>query len=397
MMILSRRFLRHGVAWLVLWALAWCAAAQPAVPVSGQAVAGLEAFDAAMLATLDKHGYAGGTLAVSYQGRLVLNKAYGFASKGLLSGTPMAVDQRMRIASLSKWITAVAVLQAAEQGKLKLDQPFVELLGWAGTPQSLADPRVARISVRQLLQNHAGWVIDRSNDPMFQPVPRCPGDAQAWVAGQTLAADPGLLFSYGNINFCLAQLVLEKMAGQPYAEVVKAQLAGPLGLSSWQLATAPAAPDEPHYPATPATRSTPVSQAILDGLGGAGAWTSTARDYLRFLDALRGHRGKPLLTPESWAQLTRRPAAPESADKPWYYGLGVLVRVLDNGRFNLWHHGSLEGTSSFAVTYANGWSLVAIFNGRVAGPQRDAASAELDRTLAQALRASGTPQGEIRP
>ena len=180
--------------------------AQP-TPPAGQAVPGLEAFDEAMLGLIQKFGYPGGTLAVAFQGRLVLNKAYGFARKGLTSSSPMSVDQRMRIASLSKMITAASALKAAEEGLLNLDKPFVEILAFSQNPSDYADPRVTQITTRQLLQNHAGWTIDRSQDPMFERVPPCPGRAARWLSAAKLDAAPGMLYSYGNINFCLAQLV----------------------------------------------------------------------------------------------------------------------------------------------------------------------------------------------
>lgn len=389
--------IRGGVACLGLWGAIGTCLAQSDLPSTGQALAGLEAFDAVMLGTMKQHDYPGGTLAVSYQGRLVLNKAYGYASKGFSGGTPLSVDQRIRIASMSKWITAAAALKAVELGRLQLDQPFAGLMGWSPNPQAYADPRVLKITLRHLLHNHAGWTIDRANDPMFLPSPVCPGDATGWFRTKTLDAEPGQLFSYANINFCLVQMALEKASGQSYADFVQTHIAQPLGITSWKLASATPGPDEPEYLWTAGTRNTPVTQAQLDGLGGAGAWTSSASDYVRFLDGLRGVRGKPLLPPALAAQMFQRPPDAPGADRPTYYGLGTRVRELPGGRFNAWHHGSLQGTSSFGVSYANGWSLFAVFNRRVGSDLRDAAANDLDRALGQAMNKSGRPEGAIKP
>jgi CubicO group peptidase (beta-lactamase class C family) len=368
---------------------------QSGVPSTGPAVPGLEALDAAMQVTLAKHDYPGGTLAATYQGRLVFNKAFGYARRGLTGQTPMGVDQRMRIASMSKWITGAAVLMAVEQGKLKLDQPLVEILGWSALPGDYADPRATKITVRHLVQNHAGWTIDRAQDPMFERVPPCPGSAERWVRQQKLEAEPGHLYGYGNINFCLAQLALEKATGDPYADYVKAHIAQPLGISSWQLASARGGADEPEYEATRGADGNPYTQVDMASLGAAGAWTSSASDYVRFLSGLRGQRGKALLSPESIAQMTTRPASVEGAGKPVFYGMGANVRVLDAGRYNAWHHGSLAGTTSFGASYANGWTVFAVFNRRLPRDSRDAAAAELDRALSQAIGQSGRPDGEI--
>lgn len=366
-------------------------------PVAGQAVAGLEAFDELMQATLAKHDYPGGTLAVSYQGRMVLNKAYGYAKKGITGNTAMVVDQPMRIASMSKWITGAAVLKAAELGKLQLDQPLVEVLGWSQNAADYADPRALKITVRQLVHNHAGWTIDRANDPMFERVPPCPAQAQRWVSRQKLDAEPGQLYSYSNINFCLAQMALEKTTGQSYAEFVKTHLAQPLNINSWQLASANGSAREPDYFSTSTPDSNPYSQVHFESLGGAGAWISTASDYVRFLSGLRGQSGAALLQPSSMAQMSGRPAAPDSAGKPSYYGMGANVRDLGGGRVNAWHHGSLAGTTSFGASYANGWNVFVVFNRRLPRELRDAASIELDRGISQAIGKSGRPEGETRP
>ncbi len=371
--------------------------AQAQLPATGKALPGLEAFDEVMLATLAKNDYTGGTLAVSYQGRMVLNKAYGFAKKGFSGNTPMAVDQRMRIASMSKWITGVAVLKAAEQGKLNLDQPAAQILGWSQKPADYADTRVLKITVRQLVQNHAGWAIDRANDPMFERVPPCPNSAERWASRQKLETDAGQHYSYSNINFCIAQLALEKATGQAYQDFVKTQIAQPLGLNSWQFATLRGADDEPEYTSSAGSDASPYTHLNFEALGAAGAWTSTSSDYVRFLSALRGYKGQSLLKAESMAQLIARPASADGASKPVYYGLGTNIRALDGGRFNAWHHGSLTGTTSYGASLANGWTVFAVFNRRVTQDKRDAATGDFDRALGQAIGKSGRPEGEISP
>ena len=365
-----------------------------AMPTAGQALPGLEAFDDAMQGLIQKFGYPGGTLAVAFQGRLVLNKAYGFAQKGLASSRPMNVDQRMRIASLSKMITATSALKAAEEGLLDLDKPFIELLAFSQNPSDYADPRVTQITTRQLLQNHAGWTMDRSQDPMFERVPPCPGRAARWLSAAKLDAAPGMLYSYGNINFCLAQLVIEKATGQKYTDFVKAKIAQPAGIKSWEFASLRGKDDEPNYVNLGNGRGNPYANIDFEALGGAGAWTSSALDYARFLVALRGQRAQPgetLLKPESLNQLLDMPAL--QTTNGVHYGLGANVRRLDGNRINFWHHGRLPGTSSFAASYNSGWTIVAIFNARTVDDERTAG--DIDRALGQAAGKSKVPAGEI--
>jgi hypothetical protein len=89
--------------------------------------------------------------------------------------------------------------------------------------------------------------------------------------------------------------------------------------------------------------------------------------------------------------------AGDAAGKPVYYGLGANIRVLEGGGYNAWHHGSLAGTTSFGASYANGWTVFAVFNRRLPRETRDAATIEFDRAISQAIGRSGRPDGEISP
>jgi CubicO group peptidase (beta-lactamase class C family) len=374
------------------------AVAQTTLPSAGQALPGLELFDQAVQTILTTNDYPGATMAVAFQGRLVLSKSYGFAKKGFSGNVPMAVGQRMRIASMSKWITAVAALKAAEQGKLDLDKPVAQVLGYSLNAKDYADPRAMNITTRQLLQNHAGWTIDRSTDPAFERVPPCPGRGERWLSAQKLTTDPGQLYSYSNINFCYAQLAIEKTTGQSYVDFVKMHVAAPAGITSWEFATLRGKADEPEYAPSPGSQGSPYANIDFESLGGAGAWTSSAEDYLRFVISVRGLRAPAsptLLSPELYKQLINRPAAAESAGKPVFYGLGVNVRVFDSGRHNLFHSGSLPGTSSMVMSFANGVSVVLIMNGRVASDKREASVNDTMRLLTEAAGKIKPPVGEI--
>jgi CubicO group peptidase (beta-lactamase class C family) len=388
------RFVPQLFLWLLLALACTRAFAQTPSAPAGQSLPGLEAFDEAMQTIMSNNNYPGGTLAVAFQGRIVLNKAYGVAKRGFGSSTPMAADQRMRVASMSKLITAVAALKAAEQGKLDLDKPFVEIVGYSTQASDYADARVTKVSVRQLLQNHAGWTMDRSQDPMFERAPPCPQRSARWLSSMKLDAEPGQLYSYSNINFCLAQQAIEKSTGKKYEEYVKAEIAIPAGIKSWEFATPRGKADEPDY----MLNGEPGNLQIdFEALGGAGAWTSTAADYVRFYSGLRGYKGLALLSPASFAQLHARPATASSATNPVYYGLGTNVRAVNQTTYTLFHAGSLPGTSSLGQAFLSGWTMVAIFNSRLPQAQREQAVSEASRLLSQAATKSKPPEGDLTP
>src|SRR5262245_36123915 len=115
---------------------------------------GLKSFDEPMEAQL-KLKTPGGALAVAKDGRLVYAKGFGLGD--VVNKAPVEPTSLFRIASLTKPITAVAVLRLAQEGKLDLDAKAFALLDLKAPDGATVDPRLAEITVRQLLQHTGGW------------------------------------------------------------------------------------------------------------------------------------------------------------------------------------------------------------------------------------------------
>src|SRR6187455_122741 len=121
----------------------------------------LRPFDEPMEAQL-KLKTPGGALAVVKDGRLVYAKGFGLGD--VVNKAPVEPTSLFRIASLSKPITAVAVLRLAQEGKLDLDAKAFALLDLKAPEGSSVDPRLAVITIRQLLQHTGGWNREKSSD-----------------------------------------------------------------------------------------------------------------------------------------------------------------------------------------------------------------------------------------
>ncbi len=388
-----------------------------APPITGPTLPGLAAVDTAMLGLLEKHGSPGGQLAVTYRGRLVLSRGYGFADRD--TQAPATPDSLSRIASLSKLITAVAILTLVEDKKLDLDAPaFAPLLHITPARVRTPDPRLAAITVRQLLQHTGGWDRDKSGDPMFKPAliakatgTAAPASTEAiirYMLSEPLDFTPGTHYAYSNFGYAVLGRLIEKISGQSYADFVRTRLFAPLGLTrpflgrtAWehrdraefryheQSGTTPV---RSVFPASKASVPQPYGGFYLEAMDAHGQWVISAADYLRFLCALDGSRPPALLSPASITLLTERPAAPLAQDTAAFYGLGTQVRPI-NGHSGLganwWHGGSLPGTITYAVRLASGWSWVAFFNTRP--PKSDNFSGDIDKSINAALRATTPP------
>ncbi len=128
---------------------------------TGQSVEPLDSFDRMMRGFMKQHRVPGASLAVTDRGRLVFARGFGYAD--VATRAQVTSESLFRIASISKPITAVAILQLAEQGKLTLDDKVFDILDYQADIKNTGDRfdvRQREITVRHLLQHRGGW--DRS-------------------------------------------------------------------------------------------------------------------------------------------------------------------------------------------------------------------------------------------
>src|ERR1035438_1450451 len=118
--------------------------------VTGTAVPAMAGLDQVMQNALSKYSVAGGSLAVSYNGRLVFARGYGCADK--VSNTAVQPDSQLRLASVGKTFTAVGIMQLVQQGKLALDAlVFGSILtNYTPLPGKVLNPDLLKITVPHL-------------------------------------------------------------------------------------------------------------------------------------------------------------------------------------------------------------------------------------------------------
>jgi N-acyl-D-amino-acid deacylase len=387
-----RRLFACFLASLVLFI---AATARADLPVTGTALPGLSPFDSAVIALLGKWKIPGASLAVAKDGRLILARGYGYSDLGQMK--PVTPDLRFRVASLSKSLTASAIMKLVELGQLNLDDPVLPLLGpWAPPASEIIDPRVYQITVRHLLVHRGGWDRESFGDPTFDSRehlrdPDCRGIMRAELT-RKLDFDPGSAFVYSNTGYCILGRIVERVSGMSYADFVSTQVLGPAGVSRMRLThRAQFGPDEPIYYQTPGSAISPYEGVALDAIDSLAGWVTRPSDYLRYFLALNGINGKAILKPQSVAQMLAVPSGPK-APANWY-GLGVRVQARSGG-LDVWHHGSMPGTQAEVVLSREGVAWVIAFNARPS----DAASfsEDIDSTLwAASRRIAAWPIGDL--
>ncbi|MSQ53864.1 MAG: class A beta-lactamase-related serine hydrolase [Betaproteobacteria bacterium] len=313
----------------------------------------LAVFDVMMADFLREHRVADAALAITRKGRLVYARGFGAAQ----AASPF------RIASVSKTLTAAAVLRLAERGTLSLETRAWELLGL----DEPSDTRWKRVTILNLLQHTAGWDRDRSFDPMFGPR-ALPGPRELLreMLRRPLDFDPGVRHAYSNFGYFLLGRVIERASGTSYEAHLRRELLAPLGISGMHVDT-----------------TWGRDPLMLDAHSG---WTGSAVDLARFARAFDDRDACPILKRASIDAMFARPEGAAGLDAEGrpaaaYYGCGWMVRPLGRlGQAHSWHDGSVAGSSALLVRGYDGSNWAALFNDRAA-PDGRPLPAAIDRAL----------------
>ncbi len=270
--------------------------------------------------------------------------------KAAQEGTEAVTEQsRFRIASTSKTLVAVVLLQLAEEGVLVLDE---------GAAQWLPDEVTANVAnadvvtIRQLMQMRSGVpeYLDEAflkiveADP-FRERPYTPAEVVALVYGKPAVFEPGSQFLYTNTNYVLLQMVVEAATGNPLHEEVRARILDPVGMSNTYTQYHEELPGGfvHGYSGYKQDGSVVDVTGYNDGGGlGDGALVSTSGDLVRFYRAL--FREKTLLSEASLAEMLdfQDTGQPDSG-----YGLAMMELGTPWGTFH-GHTGGVFGYGSVA-------------------------------------------------
>ncbi|MEE4116835.1 MAG: serine hydrolase domain-containing protein [Marinilabiliaceae bacterium] len=333
-------------------------------------------FDSTVEYFLRSWDIKGASLAVYKDGRLVLAKGYGLADTR--GNTEVQPWHRFRIASVSKLITATAILKLYQDSRLDLNQKVFGPGGILNDPyfSDPKDKRVYDITVAHLLSHRGGWTT-RWGDQMFMPhvvasslgkeTPVDTRDVVRFVLNKRLHFPPGKGRSYSNLGYAILGLVIAEVSGQSYEEYCKKELFEPLGIYDISLGKnlySQRDPYEVRYfePSNALPKKSiygsgdqvPASNGgnDIEALGGAGGWIATAPDLLKFIRAIDGFSDvEDILSPQTVKFMTDNSNG--WAPVGWKGSTA-------NGYW--WRTGSFAGTSAMVRRYPDGMIWVALFN-----------------------------------
>lgn len=350
------------------------------IPVQGVPVPAFATVDSAVVRFLREHKIPGASVGVTKDGRLVYARGYGYANTQTMA--LVQPESRFRLASVSKPVTATAILRLVQEQKFGLDDKIVKLLGVSTA--TITDPRWLTITVRHLLQHSGGWDRDKSvlnNGGYWEPWQHWQQIQQAtglqlsvdaiirYMTTKPLDFAPGTRYAYSNIGFVLLGRIVERASGMPFEQYVRTILsqAGVSNINNWQLGTSLGrGTNEVQYYSP--NLSGLNNERFMETGTGAGNLVVSATDYLRFLevsDGLVNATPFPAGDMLNSTMLAARRAVPSFAtDVNRYYGLGWAfgpMMISPVGK-TAYHGGYLAGTSTLALQSDGGLSYVILLN-----------------------------------
>ncbi|MFE1285265.1 serine hydrolase domain-containing protein [Streptomyces sp. NPDC058751] len=322
----------------------------------------------------------------------------------LRTGAPRSTADRYRVGSITKTFVSTVLLQLEAEGRLSLDDTVETWL--PGLVRGNGNDG-SGITVRQLL-NHTSGIFNYTADEDFGRTyfekegffghrydTLTPEQLVAVALSHKPDFAPGTSWNYSNTNYVLAGMVIEKVTGRSYASQIRDRIIKPLNLHATSLPGTRVTVPGPHgkaYSKLAETTTGPTYDvtALNPSLAfSAGEMISDSADLNRFYTALLRGRLLPREQLEEMKSTVRIEGLPDGG-----YGLGLLERKLSCG-VRIWgHDGGIHGSTSVAVTTADGRrSLAFNFNGDWTGDAEAVVEAEFCGTGTAEPTGAGPARG----
>lgn len=339
-----------------------------------------EQTDQAIQTVLEEFKAVGASVAVVKDGQIVYNKSFGY--KDWENKTPLANDDLMRIASISKSFTATSLMQFVDQGVISLDDDISDLIGFTiRNPHHPDTP----ITLRMVL-SHTASIRDKADYSTLDHLnPAINGDC----ADSFFEYKPGEGYNYSNLGLNLAGTILEKVSGVRFDQYVKENVINRLGLygghnvdslDATKFARLYYYRDGDYVESTNAYRSPAdkmpdyvmgYSAPCFSPTGGVKISAHDLAIYMMMHMNYGEYNGVRLISEES-AKLMQTPVWKKQKEGEDQYGLCLeeFVNYIDDPKYNVegnypvGHTGVAYGLNSIMIwSPADGWGIAAMSNG----------------------------------
>lgn len=317
----------------------------------------------------------GGSFALMYNDSLLYAKGYGYAN--IKDSVPCDVSHLFRVASISKLITAVAIMHLCETGALSLNRTVFGEKGILNDSLFLdiRHKNIRKITVDHLLR-HTGGFSSPIGDPAFnmegvarvlgKPLPLTTDDMVQYASQNKLRSVPGTHYKYSNLGYIVLSKVVEKITGINYETYIRDSILAPIGCFDMYLGknfSNNRKENEVAYyeveDAAPVAAFDGSGKMVMKSnggnnvacLSGAGGWIASPVELLRLVAAINNNPGKPdILSKETIRKMT----AADKRQKPIGWA-NVTTK-------EWFRSGSMAGTSALIKKQKDGYTWVFISN-----------------------------------
>jgi CubicO group peptidase (beta-lactamase class C family) len=282
-----------------------------------------------------------GSVLIAYKSKVLWSKGYGFADFEL--DVPIQPQTKLRIASITKTITAVAIMQLIEKELLRLDDPLSKFI-----PDY---PNGEKITVKHLL-THSSGIRNFELDMDFYEIEHASSFSEKLIdlfKYEPLQFDPGTAFSYSVSGYFLLGYMIERVTGLSYTEYLKLNIFEPLHMENSGF-------DDAHQIIKGRAKNYEMEGSILRNshffdmriAGAGGGLYSTVEDLYRLQMGLLNHQ---LISRESDHQMNTNQI---QINEQTHYGFGLFLaeaEICGKNRHKNYHSGGGPGVRSIMAYY----------------------------------------------
>jgi len=289
------------------------------------------------------------SLLVAHNGKIEIEQGFGNMSRKA-GAKPCRSDSVFLVASISKPVTAMAVMRLVDQGRIALDDPAQKYL-----PEFTGDGR-ERVTVRNLL-THTSGLPDMLPDNLELRKRQAP--LKDFVSGAfrtPLLFPPGTRVSYQSMGILLASEIVERVSGMPLDRFLQREIFGPLKMRHSSMGIGKRKVEDTVQCDLPARGELRMQDSDSSWNWNSSYWRqlgvpwggmhTTVGDINRLLQAML-EKGRPILQPAVGESMIRNQNA--QLDKPWGLGWAVGENALyDGASAKVFGHSGATGTLCWA-------------------------------------------------
>jgi CubicO group peptidase (beta-lactamase class C family) len=357
----------------------------------------VEQLDMKIADFLIKRKIHGASVAISHQGKLIYAKGFGYSNYEL--NESVEPKHLFRIASVSKLITAIAIMKLHEDKVLSIEDHVFGKNGLLN--DSIYQPNDENyfdITIHHLLVHTAGW-SRRRGDPVFMPLtvantlnidpPVDAKDVIQYALLKPLDYEPGEKYSYSNLGFIILGQIVEEVTGLSYEDYVRFEILEPLGIYDMHIGNNfyeerfknevkyyESGNSGPVYAFDGSGNVVPQAYGgnNIQLLGPAGGWVASAVELMKLMVAVDGFPGQPdLLKKETINLMTDRNIN----------GNSLIGWKGSDGRGNWWRTGTLSGTAALILRQRNNINWIVLLN--TTTKNRDRIHSEISRLMFESV------------